>query len=90
MGVSLALYSEISFTNGVADQNNFDGYEVARMNNGPMEIHVHIMPTTDYDAPLGGVGEPGMPPIAPALCNAIFAATGKRIRALPVRYQLES
>jgi isoquinoline 1-oxidoreductase beta subunit len=90
MGVSLALFSEISFTNGVADQNNFDGYEVARMNNGPMIINVHIMPTTDYDAPLGGVGEPGMPPIAPALCNAIFAATGKRIRSLPVRYQLES
>lgn len=90
MGVSLALFSEISFTNGVADQNNFDGYEVARMNNGPMIINVHIVPTTDYDAPLGGVGEPGMPPIAPALCNAIFAATGKRIRSLPVRYQLES
>ncbi|HDY84241.1 hypothetical protein LCGC14_0507650 [marine sediment metagenome] len=90
MGVSLALFSEISFTNGVTDQNNFDGYEVARMNNGPMEINVHIMPSTDYDAPLGGVGEPGMPPIAPAICNAIFAATGKRIRSLPVRYQLES
>lgn len=90
MGVSLALFSEISFTNGVTDQNNFDGYEVTRMNNGPMEINVHIMPTTDYDAPLGGVGEPGMPPIAAALCNAIFAATGKRIRSLPVRYQLES
>ena len=60
------------------------------MNEAPAEINVHLMPANSYDDPLGGVGEPGMPPIAPALCNAIFAATKKRIRNLPIRYQLEA
>lgn len=90
MGVSLAMWGEISFKDGIAVQNNFDGYQVTRMNEAPQNIHVHLIPATDYNAPLGGVGEPGMPPIAPALCNAIYAATKKRIRELPIRYQLES
>jgi isoquinoline 1-oxidoreductase beta subunit len=89
MGISLAMLGEISFKDGVAVQNNFDGYQVTRMDGAPNKINVHIMPNSDYDTPLGGVGEPGMPPIAPALCNAIFAATQKRIRQLPIRYQLE-
>ncbi|HEC74113.1 MAG TPA: xanthine dehydrogenase family protein molybdopterin-binding subunit [Methylophaga aminisulfidivorans] len=90
MGMSLALMSEITFTDGVTDQNNFDGYRVARMDAAPDVIHTHIVTNDDYSQPLGGVGEPPMPPIAPAICNAIFNATGKRIRELPVGYQLES
>jgi len=89
MGVSLAMLGEISFEDGVTIQDNFDGYQVTRIAEAPKKINVHIMPAPDYDAPMGGVGEPGMPPIAPALCNAIFAATQKRIRSLPIRYQLE-
>lgn len=90
MGISLAMLGEISFKDGVAVQTNFDGYQVTRMDGAPARINVHLMPSEDYDQPLGGVGEPGMPPIAPALCNAIFAATQKRIRNLPIRYQLEA
>jgi len=81
MGTSIAFYGEITATNGAIDQSNFDDFQVARMNNAPRETHVHIV---ESDAPPGGVGEPGLPAFAPALCNAIFAATGKRIRELPL------
>lgn len=81
MGTSLAFYGEITATNGVIDQSNFDSFQVARMNVAPRETNVHIVPS---DAPPAGIGEPGLPPFAPALCNAIFAATGKRIRELPL------
>ncbi|VVO18335.1 xanthine dehydrogenase family protein molybdopterin-binding subunit [Pseudomonas fluorescens] len=88
MGLGNAVLGEISFKDGKVQQDNFHMFEVARMNLAPKEIAVHLV-TPVGNVPLGGVGEPGVPPIAPALCNAIFAATGKRIRSLPVRYQLQ-
>jgi isoquinoline 1-oxidoreductase beta subunit len=81
MGTSVAFYGAITATNGVIDQSNFDTYPMARMNTASREIRVHIV---ENDAPPGGVGEPGLPAFAPAVCNAIFAATGKRIRELPL------
>jgi isoquinoline 1-oxidoreductase subunit beta len=88
MGVSLATLGEITFKNGRAQQDNFNTYQVTRMAEAPRDIRVHLLPATDWSMPLGGVGEPGLPPIAPALCNAIFAATNKRIRRLPIGEQL--
>lgn len=79
MGLTAAIKDGITFTNGVCDQTNFHQFNLMRINETPkMEIHI-----IDSGANPGGVGEPGLPPIAPALGNAIFAATGKRIRKLP-------
>ncbi|HEY6510946.1 MAG TPA: xanthine dehydrogenase family protein molybdopterin-binding subunit [Burkholderiaceae bacterium] len=89
MGMGIALSNEISFKNGRVEQGNLNDFELSRISTSPVEVHVHVMPS-DYSRPLGGVGEPAVPPIAPAICNAIFAATGKRIRALPVRGQLKT
>jgi isoquinoline 1-oxidoreductase subunit beta len=80
-GTSLARTGEITATNGVIDQSNFNDYPVARMNDAPKQVDVHIV---ESSAPPAGVGEPGVPPIAPAICNAIYAATGKRVRELPL------
>lgn len=84
MGLGLALTSEITFENGRVKQSNFHDYEVLRHNASPRVIRTHLV-NDDHALPPGGVGEPPVPPVAPALCNAIFAATGKRIRSLPVR-----
>jgi isoquinoline 1-oxidoreductase subunit beta len=84
-GASIAMSGEITADNGRMVQKNFNGYPVARIDDAPREVHVQIIGT---DNPPAGVGEPGVPPIAPAICNAIFAATGKRIRDLPIKRQL--
>ena len=89
MGLSLAKYGEISFKDGRVQQKNFDDFPVVRMDEAPLVTNVHIVPPA-ADTPPSGVGEPGVPPFAPALMNAIFAATGKRIRALPIGKQLET
>jgi isoquinoline 1-oxidoreductase beta subunit len=80
-GASVARSGEITAKNGVIEQSNFDTYPVARINEAPYQTNVHIV---ESDAPPAGVGEPGVPPFIPALCNAIFVATGKRVRELPL------
>jgi isoquinoline 1-oxidoreductase beta subunit len=87
MGLSLAKYGEITLKNGRVEQGNFNDFQVARIDESPTETRVHIV-ENGLDVPSSGVGEPGMPPFTPALCNAIFAATGKRIRRLPIGTQL--
>ena len=84
---SLALMGEMTAKDGRIQQSNFNGYQIARINQAPRMTHVHLVPS---DAAPAGVGEPGVPPIAPAICNAIFAATGRRIRELPIAAQVKS
>ncbi|MBI5056108.1 MAG: xanthine dehydrogenase family protein molybdopterin-binding subunit [Nitrospirae bacterium] len=80
-GLSAALFSEITFKKGRVIQGNFNNYKLMRMRNMPV-VEVHIMPSQEKS---GGVGEPGVPPIAAAVSNALFTITGKRIHRLPIR-----
>ena len=66
---------------GITEQSNFDTYRLARMADAPRALHVELL---DTDAPPGGIGEPGVPRVAPAIANAIFVLTGQRIRTLPL------
>jgi isoquinoline 1-oxidoreductase beta subunit len=79
-GLSAALYGKITMKDGAFEQDNFNTYPVVRISEAPV-IEVHIVPSTE---PPGGVGEPGTPPIAPAVANAWFALTGERLRSLPL------
>jgi len=80
-GASLAFYGEITAKDGIIEQGNYDDYQMSRMHQIP-DVHVHLVKS---DAIPTGVGEPGLPPVAPALCNAIFAANGQRHRRLPLK-----
>jgi isoquinoline 1-oxidoreductase beta subunit len=79
--LTAALKAEITIERGRAKQTDFIGYPPLRLDEMPA-VEVHIVPS--HEAP-GGVGEPGVPPVAPAVANAVFAATGKRVRRLPIR-----
>ena len=81
-GLSAALYGEITLANGAVEQSNFPDYDAVRLADAPA-MTVHLVDTGSSS--IGGVGEPGTPPIAPAVANAVFAATGKRLRNLPLR-----
>ena len=88
-GHSVAMHGQITTTQGAVDQSNFHDYTITRMDDAPLDVRVHIVEDFTHLRPCG-VGEPGVPPYTPALVNAIYNATGKRIRRLPIGDQLES
>ena len=88
-GNTVAMQGQITTTQGAVDQSNFHDYPVTRMDDAPLDVRVHIVEDFTHLRPCG-VGEPGVPPYTPALVNAIYNATGKRIRRLPIGDQLES
>ena len=88
-GHSVAMHGQITTTQGAVDQSNFHDYTITRMDDAPLDVRVHIVEDFTHLRPCG-VGEPGVPPYTPALVNAIYSATGKRIRRLPIGDQLES
>lgn len=79
-GLGHAVYTKLTFNNGAAVQTNFGPYNFVRMRNTPLDVEVQFVPSEENPT---GLGEPGLPPIAPALANALFAATGKRFRKMP-------
>jgi isoquinoline 1-oxidoreductase beta subunit len=80
LGVSTTLFEEVQFANGGVASTNFDDYRILRMSENP-DVNVHIVKS---DEEIGGIGKPGIMPLAPAVANAVFNATGKRIRRLPL------
>jgi isoquinoline 1-oxidoreductase beta subunit len=88
-GHSVAMHGQITTTQGAVDQSNFHDYTITRMDDAPLDVRTHIVEDFTHLRPCG-VGEPGVPPYTPALVNAIYQATGKRIRRLPIGDQLAS
>jgi len=82
MGMTLALHSGITFDKGAVEQSNFYDYDMVRSNNYPENVTVHVV-KHPFSVHASGVGEPGVPPVAPAIMNAVYNATGKRLRSLP-------
>lgn len=88
-GMTIALHSAVTFENGAAVEENYDTYEMVRADNFPAKVHVHIIPHP-FSVHASGVGEPGVPPVAPAIGNALFHATGKRFRNIPFGEYLDT
>jgi isoquinoline 1-oxidoreductase beta subunit len=86
MAMSNTLHSGITFAEGRVEQSNYNDYRVARMRASPHVVDVHVI---ESEGAPGGIGEPGVPPAGAAIANAIFAATGVRVRELPVGRQLD-
>jgi isoquinoline 1-oxidoreductase beta subunit len=80
-GMTTALHAAITVKRGAVEQSNFRDYPLTRIGEAPRKIHVELIAS---DGPPGGVGEPGVPPVAPAILNAVFALTGERVRTLPL------